>query len=98
MSSLFGKKEKVQCSHILVKDERDAQTLLAELQNGGDFAAKARELSQCPSGKQSGGDLGMFARGAMVKEFDAVAFDLAIGELSGVVKTKFGYHVLKRTG
>jgi peptidyl-prolyl cis-trans isomerase C len=96
MSSLFGKKEKVRCSHILVKDQSDAQSLLAELQAGGDFAAKARELSQCPSGA-NGGDLGSFSRGAMVKEFDAVAFELAVGELSGVVKTKFGYHILKRT-
>ena len=97
MSSLFGKKEKVQCSHILVKEESDAQTLLADLKGGADFAAKAKALSQCPSG-QNGGDLGAFSRGAMVKEFDAVAFDLAVGEMSGIVKTKFGYHILKRTG
>lgn len=96
MSSLFGSKEKVRCSHILVKDEAQGQTLLQELRSGADFAAKARELSQCPSG-QNGGDLGSFGRGAMVKEFDAVAFDLKVGEMSGLVKTKFGYHVLKRT-
>lgn len=97
MSSLFRKKEKVQCSHILVKEQGDAERLLAQLKEGADFAAKAKELSQCPSGA-NGGDLGMFARGAMVKEFDAVAFDLAVGEMSGLVKTKFGYHILKRTG
>lgn len=96
-SGLFGSKEKVRCSHILVKDQAQAQALLSDLQSGADFAAKARELSQCPSGK-SGGDLGSFGRGAMVKEFDAVAFDLNVGEMSGLVKTKFGYHVLKRTG
>ncbi len=96
MSSLFGKKEKVRCSHILVKEESQAQQLLRELKAGADFAAKAQQLSQCPSGK-SGGDLGRFAKGAMVKEFDAVAFQLAVGELSGLVKTKFGYHVLLRT-
>lgn len=97
MSSLFGKREKVRCSHILVKDESEAQALLAALRGGADFAGKAKELSQCPSG-QNGGDLGQFARGAMVKEFDAVAFDLPVGEMSGIVKTKFGYHILKRTG
>lgn len=96
MSSLFGKKEKVRCSHILVPQEAEAQKLLSELKAGADFAGKAKELSQCPS-KANGGDLGHFARGAMVKEFDAVAFNLGVGELSGVVKTKFGYHVLKRT-
>lgn len=97
MSSLFGKKEKVRCSHILVKDEGEAQALLAALRGGANFAAKAKEVSQCPSG-QNGGDLGQFGRGAMVKEFDAVAFDLPVGEMSGMVKTKFGYHILKRTG
>lgn len=97
MSSLFGKKEKVRCSHILVKEESEAQKLLQELKAGADFAQKARQLSQCPSGKQSGGDLGSFARGAMVKEFDAVAFQLTPGQLSDVVKTKFGYHILLRT-
>ena len=98
MSSLFGKKEKVQCSHILVKEESQARALLTELEGGADFAAKAREHSLCPSAKANGGDLGMFSRGAMVKEFDAVAFDLDVGQMSGLVKTKFGYHILKRTG
>lgn len=96
MGSLFGKKEKVRCSHILVEDKAKAEELLEELQGGADFAAKAKELSKCPSG-QNGGDLGHFARGAMVKEFDAVAFDLEVGQMSGLVKTKFGYHILKRT-
>lgn len=96
MSSLFGKKEKVRCSHILVKDQSEAEALLRELQSGASFAAKAKELSQCPSGA-NGGDLGAFSRGAMVKEFDAVAFDLPVGEMSGLVKTQFGYHILKRT-
>lgn len=97
MSSLFGKKEKVRCSHILVKEEGEARQLLTDLQGGADFAAKAKQLSQCPSGK-TGGDLGSFSRGAMVKEFDAVAFQLQVGEMSDLVKTKFGYHILKRTG
>ncbi len=96
MGSLFGNKEKVRCSHILVKDEQAARDLLKELKEGADFSAKAKALSQCPSG-QSGGDLGHFGRGAMVKEFDAVAFDLEVGQLSDVVQTQFGYHVLIRT-
>jgi len=96
MGGLFAKKPKVRCSHILVKDQAQAMLLLQQLQAGADFAQKARELSQCPSGAR-GGDLGSFARGAMVKEFDAVAFDLKIGEMSGLVETKFGYHILKRT-
>jgi parvulin-like peptidyl-prolyl isomerase len=94
MGSLF-KREQVRCAHILVTQEREAEALLSALKGGADFAAKARELSQCPSGRQ-GGDLGRFGRGQMVPEFDKVAFSLQPGELSGVVKTKFGYHVLKR--
>lgn len=96
MGSLFGSKEKVRCSHILVEDKSAAEELLKRLQAGGDFAKEAKALSKCPSG-QNGGDLGAFSRGKMVKEFDAVAFDLEIGQLSGLVKTQFGYHVLKRT-
>ena len=94
MGSLF-RREKVHCAHILVTNEKEACELLAELQAGADFAEKARALSQCPSGR-AGGDLGSFGRGQMVPEFDKVAFTLQPGELSGVVKTKFGFHVLKR--
>lgn len=97
MGSLFGSKEKVRCSHILVEDKSEAEELLKRLEGGADFSAEAKKLSKCPSGK-SGGDLGSFGRGKMVKEFDKVAFDLEVGELSGLVKTQFGYHVLKRTG
>ena len=61
---------------------------------GADFAAEAKSLSKCPSGR-NGGDLGKFSRGKMVKEFDAVAFDLDVGQLSEIVKTQFGYHILK---
>ncbi len=96
MGSLFGSKEKVRCSHILVEDQAQAEQLLAELKKGADFAALAKKHSKCPSGR-NGGDLGAFARGAMVKEFDAVAFDLPVGELSEPVNTQFGYHILKRT-
>jgi peptidyl-prolyl cis-trans isomerase C len=81
----------------LVEDKAAAQSLLERLQGGSDFTKEAKEHSKCPSG-QNGGDLGSFGRGKMVKEFDAVAFDLEVGELSDLVKTQFGYHVLKRTG
>lgn len=96
MGSLFGGGSKIRCSHILVKDQAEAQKLLADLQGGADFAERARALSQCPS-KANGGDLGKFGRGAMVPEFDRAAFALEVGQMSGLVKTKFGYHVIKRT-
>ena len=95
MGSLFGSKEKVRCSHILLEDKADAEALLQRLKEGADFAEEAK-ASKCPSGANAG-DLGPFSRGKMVKEFDAVAFDLEIGDMSGLVKTQFGYHILKRT-
>jgi parvulin-like peptidyl-prolyl isomerase len=95
MGSLFGSKEKVRCSHILVESQAEAEELLKRLKGGADFAQEAK-ASKCPSG-QNGGDLGKFGRGKMVKEFDKVAFDLDVGQLSDLVKTQFGYHILKRT-
>ena len=99
MGSLFGSKDsgaKVRCSHILVKDQALAQKILTEAKGGADFGQLARKHSECPS-KANGGDLGSFTRGKMVAEFDKVSFDLAVGELSGLVKTKFGFHIIKRT-
>lgn len=96
MGGLFGKKEKVRCSHILVKEKAEAERLLSEIRGGADFGAKAREHSSCPSGKK-GGDLGPFGRGQMVKEFEQAAFSMAPGDISEPVKTKFGYHLIKRT-
>ncbi len=80
------------------EDEEDIVLRLEELasavRDGEDFAELARIYSEGPSGPQ-GGDLGFFARGAMVEEFDEVAFGLDIGEVSDPVKTQFGYHIIK---
>jgi peptidyl-prolyl cis-trans isomerase C len=70
------------------------QNILGEVKAGGDFAALAEQYSEGPS-KDRGGDLGYFQRGAMVQPFDSAAFALEIGEVSGVVKTIFGYHIIK---
>ena len=64
---------------------------------GEDFAALAKEFSDCPSGARAGGDLGQFGRGMMVKEFEDVAFSLPVGEVSPVFKTPFGWHIVKVT-
>ena len=88
---------KIKASHILVKKRSEADRLLKEIQTGTDFADLARKHSLCSSGKK-GGSLGFFTRGKMVKEFEKAAFSLAKGELSDVVKTEFGYHIIKRTG
>ena len=86
---------KVHCAHILVKTEKEAKDVLERIGKGEKFTNIARESSLCSS-KKRGGDLGFFGRGMMVKEFEKAAFTLQKGEISPVVKTKFGYHVIKR--
>ena len=72
------------------------QELLAELEGGADFAELARLHSDCPSAR-AGGDLGSFGRGQMVGPFEAAAFGIDVGCISGVVETDFGYHIVRRT-
>lgn len=89
--------DKVHCAHILVKTEKEVNAVLERLKKGEKFANIAKEVSLCPSGKR-GGDLGAFGRGKMVKEFEKAAFALQKGQTSAAVKTKFGYHLIKRLG
>jgi peptidyl-prolyl cis-trans isomerase C len=105
---LFKTPEMVKASHILVtvpenaSDEQKAQakTKIEEvqkrLQKGEDFAALAKEVSDCPS-KEKGGDLDFFERGQMVGPFEEAAFALKPGETSGIVQTQFGFHLIKVT-
>ena len=86
---------KIHCAHILVKTEKEANTVLERLKKREKFANIAKEVSLCVSGKR-GGDLGTFSRGKMVKEFEKAAFALQKGQISPIVKTKFGYHIIKR--
>jgi len=85
----------VHCAHILVGSQKDAQSALERLNNGEKFSKVAEDVSLCPSRKH-GGDLGTFGRGRMVKEFEQAAFALQKGQTSPVVKTQFGYHIIKR--
>jgi peptidyl-prolyl cis-trans isomerase C len=87
--------DKVHCAHILVKSESEAKAVLERLKKGEKFGNVAKQVSRCPSGKK-GGDLGTFTRGKMVKEFENAAFKLQKGEVSGIVRTQFGYHIIKR--
>ena len=100
--------EQVRASHILRLVKKDASQAdkdtakakineaLARAKKGEDFAALAKELSEDGS-KEKGGDLGFFGKGQMVPPFDTVAWGLKPGEISGVVETQFGYHVIKVT-
>lgn len=104
----FEQGAKVRASHILVgtpenasKEEKEkakakAEALLERIKKGEDFAEIARKESTCPS-KEKGGDLGVFGQGDMVPPFEKAAFGLKPGEISGVVATVFGYHIIKLT-
>ncbi|MEG0920948.1 MAG: peptidylprolyl isomerase [Comamonas sp.] len=98
----FKAPEQVHVAHILVMDKDDAvakakaEKLLAEAQAGADFAKLAKENSSDASSAVKGGDLGLVAQGRMVPEFEAAAFALdKPNQLSSVVKTQFGYHIIK---
>jgi peptidyl-prolyl cis-trans isomerase C len=98
----------IRASHVLLntrgKDEvakavakAKIEELLVQAKAGGDFAELAMANSDCPS-KAKGGDLGFFGKGQMVPEFEQVAFALKESEISDVVETQFGYHIIRRTG
>ncbi|MBR9681403.1 MAG: peptidylprolyl isomerase [Candidatus Altiarchaeota archaeon] len=85
----------VRASHILVSTEAEAKELLEKIQGGENFVNLAQGRSKCPSGKK-GGDLGFFKRQQMVREFEKFCFTHKPGEI-GIIKTEFGWHVLKVT-
>jgi peptidyl-prolyl cis-trans isomerase C len=104
----FQRAERAQAQHILVapasKDETGRAaarskiaSIRARIEAGGSFAAEAAAHSECPSGKQADGSLGWFGRGMMVKAFDDVVFSLQVGELSEIVETEFGFHIIQKT-
>ncbi len=92
----YSKEERVRASHILVDTREQAEEIQAELDAGADFATLASERSTCPSGP-SGGDLDWFGLGAMVAPFEEAAYALSIGEVSDIVETEFGYHIILLT-
>jgi peptidyl-prolyl cis-trans isomerase C len=104
----FKRPEQIKASHILCKvdpkasaeDKKKAKekaaSLLKEIKSGKEFTELAKTNSDCPSSKQ-GGDLGLFGKGQMVPAFESAAFALKPGEVSDVVETQFGYHIIKVT-
>lgn len=73
------------------------QAIKSQLDEGADFSTLASQNSDCPSAR-SGGDLGNFGRGQMVPAFEQATFALPVGQVSDVVETDFGYHLIQRTG
>jgi parvulin-like peptidyl-prolyl isomerase len=86
----------IRASHILVETQEQAQVIKELLANGSDFVTIAFIASRCPSGR-AGGDLGEFDRGQMVKEFEDAAHATDVGNISDIVQTQFGFHIIKRT-
>jgi len=82
--------------HILVPSEAECNSLKSKIEAGEDFAEIAKLHSKCPSGR-SGGALGEFSPGQMVREFDEVVFSGEVGKVLGPVKTQFGYHLIEIT-
>lgn len=89
----FVSEEKVRARHILTDTEQQAGKAAEEIAAGKAFSDAAKEYSTCPS-KEKGGDLGYFGRGQMVPEFEKAAFEGKIGEVTGPVKSQFGYHLI----
>lgn len=93
-SQMFKSAETASAKHILVDTLEQMQEIKVEITNGMSFEEAAKKYSKCPSSAQ-GGSLGSFTRGRMVPEFEKVAFELQIGEISEPVKTQFGYHLIQ---
>jgi parvulin-like peptidyl-prolyl isomerase len=87
---------KIRCSHILVEKLSVAQEILEKINKGESFSKMAEQYSTDGS-RRRGGDLGEFGKGMMVRPFEEAAFKLQVGEVSPIVKTEFGYHIIKRT-
>ena len=87
--------EQVHARHILLPTKERADEVLVRLQAGEDFAFLAREYSEDISSRESGGDVGFFPRGVMPPEVEEIAFGLQVGEVSGIVQSQFGFHILQ---
>lgn len=93
----FKSGEQVRASHILLKTDKEAKDILAQIKAGGNFEELAKKYS-ADSSSAKGGDLGWFGKGSMVPVFEKAALSLKEGQISDVVKSDFGFHIIKLTG
>ncbi|HHH11420.1 MAG TPA: parvulin peptidyl-prolyl isomerase [Sorangium sp.] len=94
---MYAGSERSTASRTQAEAKEQIDDLKARIDGGEDLAALAKEHSDCPSGLR-GGDLGPFGRGQMVKAFEDTTYAMAVGGVSDVVETPFGYHIIQRTG
>ena len=92
---LYTNPEQRRAQHILLEEVSNASAILKEIRQGGDFSELARIHSKDITSSEEGGDLGLFERELMVPEFDAAVFGMNVGDISDVVKTDYGYHIIK---
>jgi len=92
---LYTNPEERRAQHILLEEVSNASAILKEIKQGGDFSELARIHSKDITTNDKGGDLGFFERGFMVPEFDEAVFDMNVGDISEVVKSAYGYHIIK---
>src|SRR3989337_2945734 len=87
--------DEVRASHILLKTREEADMILKKVKQGAKFEDLVKKFSTDPGSKDTGGELGFFSQGMMVPEFDSVAFKLKVGEVSDIVQSRFGFHIIK---
>lgn len=95
----FKKPQEINTRHILLKSEQEAKQVQEKLTKGEDFIELAKKYSIDPSAKTTGGEIGFHPKGALVPEYEEEAFKLKrVGQISGIVKTRFGYHIIRLEG
>lgn len=95
----FKKEKEIGTRHILLKTEEEAKQIKDKLKNGEDFIELAKQYSIEPNARTSGGDIGFHPKGALLPEYEEAAFKLTKnGQVSGIVKTQYGYHIIRLEG
>jgi peptidyl-prolyl cis-trans isomerase C len=95
----FKREKEINTRHILLKTEEEAKQIQSRLLKGEDFVELAKQYSIDPNAKTTGGEIGFHPKGTLLPEYEGVAFKLSkVGQISGIVKTQFGYHIIRLEG